>query len=345
MDILIDRTKREGLDDSPMYDEVSWDPATHTQNLADVGLNGLHIADAEAVAEIAERLGDHATAALLRRQAAAARAEVNRLLWDTEHGEYRNRWASGEFSEHVAPTMLYPLLGDVPDATQARSLVDRLLAPEVLGGDPPMPSVARNDPGFNTRYWRGRVWGPMAYLAVEGLRRGGFDAEARDVVAALLRLFLREWDEHSHVRENYPVRPDEDVRPLAARSDGLMSWGSLLAYLAFQELADPRVDGWRFAHPGTPAELDGLVLGDGRLSVRAGDRLRVELDGEALIDADPHVVVTAYRCEPDLVSGVATATGEPGQLRAAVPGGRRPVVIDLPTPGAPVAFDLSTDRA
>ncbi|NEE00086.1 MGH1-like glycoside hydrolase domain-containing protein [Phytoactinopolyspora halotolerans] len=377
LEILIDRTKREGLDDSPMYDEVTWDPQTHTQNLADVGLNGLHVADAEAVAAIAELLGDASTAQELRTQAESARAEINRLLWDAEHGEYRNRWAGGEFSEHIAPTMLYPLLGDVPDAEQARSLVDHLLSPDVLGGKPPLPSVARNDSGFNTRYWRGRVWAPMAYLAVEGLRRGGFEREAREAVESLLELFLDEWDRHSHVRENYPIQPGEDVRPLAARSDGLMSWGSLLALLAFQEIADPRPEGWRFAHPGTPAELAGIVLGEGRLTVRAEERLTVALHDDAgrddapgddiggattLLDTDPHVVVTAYQRTTSRVVGVATAHGSPGRVLVAPPPEATETVqvtidstsvvrsvrraqlveIDLPSAGTPTAFRLVT---
>lgn len=345
LEILIDRTKREGLDDSPMYDEVTWDPSTHTQNLADVGLNGLHVADARAVAAIAELLGHDSVARDLRGQATAAAEEVNRLLWAPENGEYRNRWAEGAFSEHVAPTMLYPLLGGVPSREYARSLVDHLLRPDVLGGDPPLPSVARNDPGFNTRYWRGRVWAPMVYLAVEGLRQYSFDDEARTIVRSLLRLFLHEWNAYSHVRENYPIEPGEDVRPLAKRSDGLMSWGSLLAYLAFTELADPRPDGWRFAHPGEPAELADVPLGDGRLTVTAGDDLVVRVDGQLVLRADAHVVVTEYRREPDEVSGVATAQGSAGHVSIAGPRGGRTRELDLPIPGQPVPFEIGASRS
>jgi hypothetical protein len=264
-------------------------------DLADVGLNALHAADADALAIMAGLLGDHAGVSHFHAEAERVREELHRLLWDAEHGEYRNRWSTGQFSEKVSPTMLYPLLAGAPAAEQARSLVSHLLEPGVLGGDPPLPSAARNDPSFSTRYWRGRVWAPMVYLAVEGLRRYGYDDEVREISGKLLHLYLDEWNRHSHVRENYPVRPGEDVRALEARSDGLMSWGSLLAYLAFQELADPRADGWRFAHPGTPAQLEGIPLGDGRLTVNAADRLTVTLDESVLLDADPSVVLPAYR--------------------------------------------------
>lgn len=335
----MDRTRREsGLDDSPMYDEVSYDPATHTMDLADVGLNALHIADTEALATIADRLGDRPGAHELGGRLAAARAGFHQRLWDDTAGLYRNRWASGAFSPQVSPTLLYPLLAGAPTATQAQQLVAQLLDPDVLGGEPPLPSVARDDPGFSARYWRGRVWAPMVYLAVQGLRRYGFEDAASRITSSLLTRFLAEWDRHSHVRENYPVRPDEDVRPLPARSDGLMAWGSLLAYLAFGELADPRSGGWRFAHPGRPAALAGIPLAEGRLAVTAGDRLTVTLGGAPLIEADPHIVISGYCRRGDAVTGVATAHHRAGRFAIAPPAtGTGAATVELQMAGATTA--------
>lgn len=326
----LDRAKREsGLDDSPMYDDAVLDPATHTMNLADVGLNALHTVDAEALALIAERLGEPAAP---HRAAARARGQaVDEVLWDHDAGLYRNRWAGGTHSDHTSPTLLYPLLAGIPDAARAAAVADLLLRPGTLGGDPPLPSTARDDPGFSSRYWRGRVWAPMAFLAVEGLRRNDLDAHSRPIVAGLLKLFLREWHEHSHVRENYPVNPGEDVRPLAARSDGLMGWGGLLAYLAIQELADARPDGWRFGHPGEDATVDGLALAEGRLSVHAGRRLVVALDAAPLLDVPRGVTVTGYARDDDSVRGVLHGVpddaGEPLIAVPAAARGRRSVVV------------------
>lgn len=330
----LDRAKREsGLDDSPMYDESLYDPATHTMDLADVGLNALHIADAEALAAIADILGEGATAARLRAGAATAKTACDRLLWDSERGGYRNLTAAGAHDPHVSPTMLYALLGGVPDPERAAAMAAELLRPEVLGGVRPLPSVARNDPGFAATYWRGRIWAPMAYLAVQGLRRYGLTELSRPVVGALLRLFLDEWREHGHVRENYPATDGENLTGLQKRSDGLMAWGGLLAYLAFGELADARPDGWRFAHPGEPAELCNLPLGDGRLHVRAADRLTVGLDGRVLLDMAPGVVVRGYRLTVDRVTGTAEGTGD---LLVTPPGGGPPVPVDVR--GVPRSF-------
>ncbi|MGW1801607.1 MGH1-like glycoside hydrolase domain-containing protein [Streptomyces sp. NPDC001984] len=335
----LDRAKREsGLDDSPMYDETLYDPATHTMDLADVGLNALHIADAEALAEIADILGERATADRLRAEAATAKAVADRLLWDGERGGYRNLTAAGAHDPHVSPTMLYALLGGLPDAGRAAAVAADLLRPEALGGVRPLPSVARNDPGFAATYWRGRIWAPMAYLAVRGLRRYELTELSRPVVGALLRLFLDEWREYGHVRENYPAVDGENLTGLQKRSDGLMAWGGLLAYLAFGELADARADGWRFAHPGEPAELCNLPLGEGRLDVRAADRLTVGLDGRVLLDMAPGVVVRGYRLTDDRVTGTVEGIGD---LLVTPPGGGPPVPVDVR--GGPRSFTFGPD--
>ncbi|MFC8823857.1 trehalase family glycosidase [Streptomyces sp. NPDC057137] len=330
----LDRAKREsGLDDSPMYDEALYDPVTHTMDLADVGLNALHIADAEALAAIADILGEPATADRLRAEAATAKAVADRLLWDGERGGYRNLTAAGTHDPHVSPTMLYALLGGLPEPARAAAVAADLLKPEALGGVRPLPSVARNDPGFAATYWRGRIWAPMAYLAVRGLRRYELTELSRPVVGALLRLFLDEWREHGHVRENYPAADGENLTGLQKRSDGLMAWGGLLAYLAFGELADARPDGWRFAHPGEPAELCNLPLGEGRLDIRAADRLTVGLAGRVLLDMAPGVVVRGYRLTADRVTGTAEGNGD---LLVTPPGGGPPVALDVR--GAPRHF-------
>ena len=47
-----------GLDDSPMYDGVPFDPDRHIMLLEDIGLTGLYLNDCYRLAEIAEILGD-----------------------------------------------------------------------------------------------------------------------------------------------------------------------------------------------------------------------------------------------------------------------------------------------
>jgi hypothetical protein len=221
--------------------------------------------------------------------------------------------------------MLYPLLAGIPEPARARRTVETLLAPDLLGGSPPLPSVSRSDPGYNRHYCRGRIWGPIAFLVVEGLRRYNLDAQVEHIVDELLSIFRLEWEQHSHVHENYFSSPDEDIHPFEARSDFLLSWGNLLAYLAMQQMADARPTGWRFAHPGRAAELSNLSLREGPLSVAAtAERFRVTLAGSVLVDAPAGMVIEEYARTGDTVRAVVRRTGS----------GAGEVVFGLPAGGA-----------
>ena len=56
-----------GLDNSPMYDSVPFNPQTNTMELADVGLMSIYIADCNSLADIADILGKSGDAAELRK--------------------------------------------------------------------------------------------------------------------------------------------------------------------------------------------------------------------------------------------------------------------------------------
>ena len=87
-----------GMDDSPMYEGVVYDPETGTMAFQDVGLTSLVIADSLALAEMAEILGRATEEAELRDRAAELGSRLE-SLWDEEAGLYLNRnTATGELS-------------------------------------------------------------------------------------------------------------------------------------------------------------------------------------------------------------------------------------------------------
>jgi hypothetical protein len=277
-----------------MYDDVTIHESQHTIDLADVGLNALHIADARALSEIAEIVGDRSLADRYTTEADEAVERFDDVFWSDAHGLYLNRFEDGRFSPSISPTMFYPLLAGIPDRDRARALAERLLAPDVLGGEPPLPSVARDDPGFDSKYWRGRIWAPIVYLSVTGLRRYGFDDLASPVVDSLLGLFLHEWEQRSSVRENYPSIPGEDVTALHKRSDALMAWGGLLGLLGIGEVVRPDAGGWRFSHPSRHASVGGIEIAEGTLSVIADDRLRLVLNDRELFSTPAGSTITGF---------------------------------------------------
>jgi putative isomerase len=221
-----------GLDNSPMYDDVPFDPNTHLLALADVGLNGMYIMDCEALADIATVLGRSVDAVELRGRAARYRGRMAEL-WSQERGIYLNRRTdTGAFSPRVSPTSFYPLLGGVPSQAQAKRMVqDHLYNPQEFWGEWIMPAIARDDPAYpDQNYWRGRIWAPMNLLVYLGLRHYDLPGARADLARKSSELLLKEWRARGHVHENYNANTGEgcDIES----SDRFYHWGGLLGLIA-----------------------------------------------------------------------------------------------------------------
>jgi len=227
-----------GLDNSPMYDDVTFDKASARMMLADVGLMGLYVADCDALTTIATQLGRSSEAKELADLAAHYRARLA-SLWDEKTGLFLNKdLITGKLSPRISPTNFYPLLAKAATPQQADRMVrEHLQNPEEFGGDSVLPSIARNDPAYKDQdYWRGRVWGPMNYLVYLGLRNYE-QADARDLLAKKsLRLFLKEWTKNGHVHENYNaiLGEGDDI----ASSDRFYHWGALLGFISYLQQED-----------------------------------------------------------------------------------------------------------
>jgi len=224
-----------GLDNSPMYDDMPFDPQTHLMRLADVGLNGLYVMDCEALADIAALLRRDAEAQELGQRAGAFR-EALATLWDEETGIFLNRRTdTGAFSHRLSPTHFYALLGRAATPAQAeRMIAEHFYNSDEFWGDWIMPSIARSDPAYPDQdYWRGRIWGPMNFLVYLALRNYDLPQARADLVAKSKQLLLKEWLERGHVHENYCANTGEGCdKP---NSDAFYHWGGLLGLIAFIE--------------------------------------------------------------------------------------------------------------
>jgi hypothetical protein len=227
-----------GLDNSPMYENIPFNEAANTLELADIGLTCLYAADAEALANMADVLNKPEDAAALRAEHAALTERINALMWDEERGLYVNRHWDGRLAERYSPTSFYPLLAGVATPERAERCVrQHLMNPDEFWGEWVIPSISRRDPNFPVqKYWQGRIWPPLNFLAYEGLRRYGFHAEADALAEKSAALFLKEWREEGHIHENYNAltADGDDVDPAdpEGSSDPIYTWGGLLAYIA-----------------------------------------------------------------------------------------------------------------
>jgi hypothetical protein len=219
-----------GMDDSPMYEGVPFNPQKNTLELQDVGLNSLYIADCEALAEIARTLGRTRDAEELSARAAVFRRALERL-WSDEVGLYLNRRTdTGDLSRRLTPVHFYPLLAGLPTPDRARRMVQaHFYNTDEFFGDYMLPSVARNDAAFPTqRYWKGAVWPPLNYLVYLALWRYDLPDARRDLATRSHALFFSEWKRRGYVSENYSaIAGTGDDERLS--SDSFHAWGTLMA--------------------------------------------------------------------------------------------------------------------
>ncbi len=228
-----------GLDNSPMYDNTTYNPKTHLLEFADVGLMSMYIADCDALATIADVLHRTSDATLLRDRSTRYGRKLQ-TLWNPETGIFLNKdLHTGQFSHRLSPTNFYPLLSRSATPAQAKTMISRhLLNPKEFWGEWVIPAIARDDPAFpDQNYWRGRIWGPMNYLVYLGLRNYDDAAVRSDFAVKSYALFLKEWHDKGHVHENYNaiLGTGDDV----ANSDRFYHWGALLGYVQYLEQTDP----------------------------------------------------------------------------------------------------------
>jgi hypothetical protein len=227
-----------GLDNSPMYDDIPFDADKHILKLWDAGLNGLYLADCEALAALARLLNRQADAAEVEARHAAYAALLPRL-WNDQAGIFMNRrWDTGEFSPRLSPTNFYPLIAGAATPQQAARMIDEhFYNPQEFWGEWVMPSIARNDPAYPEQtYWRGRIWAPMNFLVYLGLRRYDIpqaQRARRDLATKSEALLLQEWQFNGHVHENYNANTGEGCD--VPNSDRYYHWGALLSLIALME--------------------------------------------------------------------------------------------------------------
>lgn len=202
----------------------------------DVGLNSLYAADCEALADLADALGDRQAAAELRERHAVVVAAME-SLWDEPSGVYRSRRTdTGLPTERLSTMSFYPLLAGVGAGERTRRMVSGLLmTDDGFGGEWLLPTSPRDEPvdvGEGS-YWAGRAWPPVNFLVYLGLLRAGERPAAAWLAEGSSRLVLKEWNEHRHVHENYSsVHGGACDKP---NSEPFQTWGALLSLIVLME--------------------------------------------------------------------------------------------------------------
>lgn len=307
-------------DNSPVHDELAFDPVTHTLTGADVGLNALLVHEAELLARIAEVLGRADEAVELRGCAQAHAQRIRDLLWDEERGVFANRRWDGAFVRSLSPMSFAPMLAGIATPAQAERMVREWLRdPTRFGGDFPVAGTPHEDPAsLDNEYWRGRVWPPLNYLVYRGLRRYGFDGDAAWLAAAGDAMFRSSWEHGRRSYENFNQRTGEGGD--SPDAEPFYTWGTLLPMLAEADLLDlDPFDGLCVGSPAPAVASTSLPTGSWGL-------LHAEVlpDGVALSGPE---------------GPIFRARGSAGRFRS-VAADRRGLSLIVPETAAPVTVEV-----
>ncbi len=203
-----DRSMREsGFDPSNRFGPFGADIIHYLP----VCLNGLLYRMEVEVAEMATLLGRDQDAAAFRGRAKARHAAIDALLWDEKTGLYLDfDFQTGRRRFYPFATTFYPLWAGLASPHQAKRVRDNLYRFERPGGIVTSTFVSGSqwDAPFG--------WAPLQLLAVEGLRRYGYEEDAERITNEFLSLVLEVFEARGTIVEKYDV-----VRRSADLSAGL----------------------------------------------------------------------------------------------------------------------------
>ncbi len=192
-----DRTMREsGFDPSNRFGQFNIDIINYNP----VCLNSLLYQMEIDLAEISRELGDKNAAEKWRNFANTRAENINKLLWDEKDGLYYDlNFNSKNFRRYPFLTTFYPLWVGIADKKQAQRLVENLKIFEQPGGlqTSPFKTGSQWDAPFG--------WSPLELIAVEGLRKYGYETEANRISVNFLSLILKEFIKTKTIVEKYDV--------------------------------------------------------------------------------------------------------------------------------------------
>jgi alpha,alpha-trehalase len=174
-----------------------------TDHFAPVCLNSLLFKTESDMEKMAILLGNPQAAAQWRQRAEKRKGIIQTLLWNADHGMFFDyEFQQKTISSYEYVTTFYPLWAGIATDAQARAVVRNLGVFEHEGG----LAMSTQDTGVQWDYPYG--WAPMQLIAVEGLRRYGYNAEANRISYKFLSMVLANFERDANIREKYNVVTD-----------------------------------------------------------------------------------------------------------------------------------------
>jgi alpha,alpha-trehalase len=169
-----------------------------THHFAPVCLNSLLYKTEKDLESMARMLGKTSEAAGWAKQAETRKQNIQKYLWDAEHGFYFDyNLGKKERSSYIYITAYYPLWAGVASQEQAAALVKNLPKLEQPGGLVMSPYETEGQWDFPY------AWAPTQMVALEGLRKYGFNKEADRISYNFISMIAENFRRDGTIREKY----------------------------------------------------------------------------------------------------------------------------------------------
>ncbi|WP_159723783.1 MucBP domain-containing protein [Enterococcus sp. CSURQ0835] len=105
---------------------------------------------------------------------------INKYMWNDDDNRYYELEADGTQYKVDSLAGFWTLITEVATPDRANKLKEALFNKDMYWTDMPFPTLAKSDQRYSNKgyYWKGGVWAPTVYMAIEGLKKNGFDDEA-----------------------------------------------------------------------------------------------------------------------------------------------------------------------
>lgn len=230
-----DRAMREsGFDPSARFGPFSVGIVNHNS----VDLNSLLYRMEMDMAAIYSLLDQPRTATIWAGRGLARAATIRRLMWDAKSGLFLDyNFVTKQRLDYPFLSTFYPLWAGLATQEEAAAVAANLPLFEKEGGLQTSTHVSGNqwDAPFG--------WAPLQIIAIQGLRRYGFNAEAERLSLKFLSMVLRDFDQHRVIKEKYNVVEGKSdlgagVRFGYTSNEIGFGWTNAAFVLLWQELSD-----------------------------------------------------------------------------------------------------------
>jgi len=146
-------------------------------------------------------LGQSAAAAKWQARARRRRQLVDRYLWDSQAGLYFDyNFETGRRRPYPFATTFYPLWAGLSSAAQARRVVGNLPMFEAPGG------IVTSTQTSGSQWDAPFGWAPLQLIAVDGLRRYGYQMQADRIARKFVSLVTQDFEARHAIVEKYDVQ-------------------------------------------------------------------------------------------------------------------------------------------